>query len=90
MGMTSLGLFLAGFGVGWVARSTVDSSRGAVVSTLAAAMGAFERVQRAIAMEREHIEDLIAEARTFHESRKARRAAEQSVASVGSVRGRAA
>jgi hypothetical protein len=75
--MISFGLFLAGFGAGWVARSAVDSSRGAVVATMAAAMGAWDRVQRAVAMEREHLEDLVAEARAQHEASKARRAARE-------------
>jgi hypothetical protein len=75
--MIRFGLFLAGFGAGWVARSAVDSSRGAIVTTLAAAMGAVERVQRAIAMEREHLEDLVAEARAVHQAQVARRAARE-------------
>ncbi len=75
--MFGFGMFLAGFGAGWVARSAVDSSRSAVVATIAAAMGAVERVQRAVAMEREHLEDLVAEARAHHEARKARRAASE-------------
>ena len=90
--MFGIGMFLAGFGTGWVARSAVDSSRSAVVATLAAAMGAFERVQRAVAMEREHLEDLVAEARAQHELSKARRAAHAATrpANVDSVHERAA
>ena len=73
--MGSLGLFIVGFASGWFVRSTVDSSRGAVVSGVAAAMHAFERVKRAVAIEREHLEDLVAEARAKYESKAARHAA---------------
>jgi hypothetical protein len=73
--MLSLGIFLAGFTSGWVARSTVDSSRGAAVKLIAAAMGAADRVKRAVALEREHIEDLVAEARSQFEAQRARRVA---------------
>jgi hypothetical protein len=68
--MISIGLFIAGFASGWIARSSVDSSRAAAVSTLATFIGAVDRVKRAIAIEREHLEDLVAEARTQYASRR--------------------
>jgi hypothetical protein len=71
--MVSFGIFLAGFATGWVARSTVDSSRAALVGLMASAMGAADRVKRAVAMEREHLEDLVAEARAQYEAARARR-----------------
>jgi hypothetical protein len=67
------GIFLAGFGTGWVARSTVTSSRDAAVKMIAGALGAADRVRRAIAMEREHVEDLYAEAQATFRGRRARR-----------------
>lgn len=72
--MGSLGMFIVGFASGWFVRSTVDSSRGAVVAGMSAAMLAFERVKRAVAIEREHLEDLVAEARSHYESKRARQA----------------
>jgi hypothetical protein len=71
--MFGVGLFLAGFGAGWVVRGTVESSRAVFVKAVAGAMGAADRVQRAIAMEREHLEDFYAEARTLFEQNRARR-----------------
>ena len=68
--MISIGLFLAGFTSGWLARSSVDSSRKAAVSSLAAFFHVVDRLKRAVAMEREHIEDLVAEARAQYESRR--------------------
>lgn len=68
--MLRLGIFLAGFASGWMARSTVDSSHELVVSLLAAAQTAYERIRRVAAMEREHIEDLFAEARARHEAKR--------------------
>ena len=68
--MISIGLFLAGFTSGWIVRSSVDSSRGAAVSGLAALFGVVDRVKRAVAMEKEHLEDLVAEARAQYEARR--------------------
>lgn len=64
--MKLLGLFGAGFAAGWVVRGSVDSSRGAVVGAIAAAYGAVDRVRRFVAIERENIEDLFAEAKARH------------------------
>ena len=86
--MFGFSLFLAGFGSGWVARGTVESSRALFVKVLAGAMGAADRVQRAVAMEREHLEDIYAEARTLFEQNRARRAANE--AATEAVNDRAA
>lgn len=64
--------FLAGFAAGWLARSTVDASRDAVVNIAA---GAFELVgwaRRVVATEREFFSDLLAEARARAGLRQAR------------------
>ncbi|HEY2514780.1 MAG TPA: hypothetical protein VGI39_28135 [Polyangiaceae bacterium] len=63
---------MAGFASGWVARSTVDSSRDLAVNVIAAAYGAYEGTRRLVAIEREHMEDLFAEARARYEARRAR------------------
>jgi hypothetical protein len=64
--------FVAGFSTGWLARGHVDSSRGAVVSIIATYFKAVERVKRIVAIEREHIEDLVAEGRSRFELDRAR------------------
>lgn len=71
--MLSLGILLAGLGTGWMARSSVTSSRDAAVKAIAGALGVVDRVRRAIAMEREHVEDLYAEAHAVYRERRARR-----------------
>ena len=73
--MLAVGTFVAGFASGWIARSTVDSSRDAVVKVVASYFGVVERLRRVVAMEREHIEDLVAEGRTTFEAKVARRVA---------------
>ena len=64
--MNLLGLFAAGFASGWVVRGSVDSSRSLVVGALAAAYGLAERAKRFVAIERENLEDLVAEAKARH------------------------
>jgi hypothetical protein len=73
--MRSALTFAAGFAAGWMTRSTVDSSHAAVVDLLAAVLAAIERAKRTTAAERERLEDLVAEARSQAEQRRARRAA---------------
>lgn len=70
--MFGFGLFMAGFASGWVVRSTVDSSRDLAVNVIATAYGAYEGTKRLVAIEREHMEDLFAEARARYEARRAR------------------
>ncbi len=66
--MKRVGLFLAGFATGWVVRSTVDSSRGLAVGAIAALYGAADRIKRLVAIEREHLEDLVAEGRAKYQA----------------------
>jgi hypothetical protein len=56
-------VFLAAFVGGWAVRMRVDSSRTLAVKVLATLMDVAARSERAIALEREHLEDLLAEAR---------------------------
>ncbi|AKQ65699.1 hypothetical protein A176_002611 [Myxococcus hansupus] len=65
--------FLAGVATGWMARSTVDTSRGAVVSVATAAFDLMGWTRRLIATEREYLSDLIAEARSRADSHQAPR-----------------
>ena len=67
-----MGIFLAGFASGWAVRTTVDSSRNLAVKVLSKLYGVADRATRAVEMEREHIEDLLAEARAKYEADRAR------------------
>ena len=58
----SLLAFGAGFAGGWAARSLADSPQGVGVKLLEIAMNAKERVGRWAALERERLEDMVAEA----------------------------
>jgi hypothetical protein len=64
--------FVAGFAGGWMARGQVDSSRTALVNVVATYFKAVERVKRIVAIEREHLEDLVAEGRARFELDRAR------------------
>jgi hypothetical protein len=55
--------FTAGFVTGWLARSTVDSSRDAFVKLGALLYNAADRIRRIFALEQERMDDLVAEAR---------------------------
>ncbi len=77
--------FVAGFTSGWMARGQVDSSRGAVVSIIATYFKAVERVKRIVAIEREHLEDLVAEGRSRFEIDRARRVVKVPVESAPQV-----
>jgi hypothetical protein len=72
--MFGMGLFLAGFASGWVVRSAVDSSHDLAVGVVAAAYGAYDRTKRLVAVEREHLEDLVAEGKARYEAKRARAA----------------
>lgn len=61
--MLKYATFALGFAAGWTARGTTQSSRGAFLSILAATLSAVDRVKRRIAIERDTLEDWIAEAR---------------------------
>jgi hypothetical protein len=62
--MKSLIGFALGFVAGWMARSTVESSRAAAVGMAGAAVDVLERLKRAAAIESEYLEDFIAEVRS--------------------------
>jgi DNA-binding FrmR family transcriptional regulator len=61
--MVRYAVFALGFTAGWLARGRVDSPRAAVLTVLAAAMNALDRIKRAVAIEKDNLEDLVAEAR---------------------------
>ena len=91
-GMKRIGYFLAGFASGWAVRTTVDSSRALTVNLIAGVMR--DRSGRAgrFGMEREHLEDLMAEARAKYEAdrQRAARASQPPRPSRPSSAGRAA
>jgi hypothetical protein len=72
--MKSTLVFAAGFAAGWLSRSAVASSQGTAVTLLAFAMDAVERIRRRAAIERERLDDLVAEARARVTARTAARA----------------
>jgi hypothetical protein len=65
-------LVAAGFAGGWAVRSSVDSSRAAAVASVSAFYSAVERGRRLLAIEREHLEDLVAEGRARYETARLR------------------
>jgi hypothetical protein len=67
MALRTLGAFVAGVGVGWVARSTVGSTREAVVKGLVAAHKVREGVRRLVAEQAAWAEDMFAEGRARYE-----------------------
>lgn len=66
--------FAAGFAAGWLARSTLASSKSGLVHLAALGLDTVARVQRAVAIEREQLEDMVAEARDLAARRRAKRA----------------
>jgi hypothetical protein len=70
--MFGLGLFVAGFASGWVVRSAVESSHDVAVGLISVAYGAYDRTKRLVAIEREHLEDLVAEGKARYETKRAR------------------
>jgi hypothetical protein len=63
--------FALGFVVGWAARSTVDSSREMVVKVVSLGFTAIEHIRRILALERERLDDLVAESRQYAQARSA-------------------
>lgn len=63
-GVKSLVAFTVGFGGGWAARSLADSPQGVGVKLLEVAIKAKERLGRWAAVERERLEDMVAEAQS--------------------------
>jgi hypothetical protein len=70
--MIVFGFLVAGFAGGWIVRSSVDSSRAAAVAGVSAFYSAVERGRRLLAIEREHLEDLVAEGRARYETARLR------------------
>jgi hypothetical protein len=66
-------IFAAGFGAGWLTRSAFQSSKAATVELLAFGLEALARIKRGLAIEREELEDIVAEA---HDAVLRRRAAQ--------------
>ena len=71
--MEMFGVLVLGLAAGWAARAGVDSKREAAVKVIAAAYALRDRTLRRVAVERENIEDLFAEAKAAYEGRRARR-----------------
>jgi hypothetical protein len=67
MALRTLGAFVAGVGVGWVARSTVGSTREALVQAIVAAHRLREGARRLVAEHVEWAEDMFAEGRARYE-----------------------
>ena len=57
-------IFAGGFAAGWLARSTVATSKDAAVGVAALALELVDRLKRAVTLERERMEDLAAEVRS--------------------------
>ncbi len=72
--MMSTLAFAAGFAAGWLSRSAIDGPKSAVVQIVALGLDGVARVKRAAAIEREQLEDLVAEARDMVARRRAERA----------------
>jgi len=70
--MEQFAYYVAGFASGWAVRTTVDSSRALAVKVLSGLYGVVDRAGRAFGMEREYLEDLLAEARAKYEADRAR------------------
>jgi len=60
--------FVVGFGSGWAARSLADSPQGVGVKLLEVAYTAKDHLTRWAAVERERLEDMLAEARARAEN----------------------
>jgi hypothetical protein len=63
-GVRSLIAFAVGFGGGWAARSLADTPQGVGVKVLEVAIKTKERLGRWVAVERERLEDMVAEAQS--------------------------
>jgi hypothetical protein len=75
--MVRYATFALGFAAGWVARGKTESSRAATLGMVASVFAAIERVKRAVAIERDHLEDLVAEARARADDLRRERAPRQ-------------
>ncbi|HVJ93637.1 MAG TPA: hypothetical protein VM580_27735 [Labilithrix sp.] len=61
--MVSLATLAIGFAAGWTARGTSATSRSAALAMIATLLAAFDRIKRGVAIEKDLLEDLYAEAR---------------------------
>lgn len=61
--MVGYATFALGLAMGWMARGTTRASRSVTVSVVASALAIVDRIKRAAAIEKDHLEDLVAEAR---------------------------
>lgn len=77
--MLPFATFALGFAAGWVTRGTEGSSRSAATAVLAAALAAVERIKRKVAIEKDVLEDLFAEARARADVLGQERAARKNV-----------
>jgi hypothetical protein len=71
--MKNLSIFAAGVVTGWVLRSGFDSFRDVAVRGLSTWYDVNDRARRFVAVEREYVEDLMAEARARFAATRARR-----------------
>lgn len=69
--MEAIGALMLGLAAGWAARAGIDSRREAAVRFIAAAYSLRDFATRRVAVERENLEDLFAEARARYEVRRA-------------------
>jgi hypothetical protein len=83
--MISALAFAAGFAAGWMTRSSLDASRSATVQLVAFALDTMTRIKRALAIEREQLEDLVAEAQEAAARRQAERAVDPGAAEAPPV-----
>jgi hypothetical protein len=83
--MISALAFAAGFAAGWITRSSLDASRSASVQLVAFGLETIARIKRALAIEREQLEDLVAEAQEAAARRHAERGVERSAAEAAPV-----
>ena len=77
--MLPFATFALGFAAGWVARGAGGTSRSAATAVLAAALAAVERIKRKVAIEKDGLEDLFAEARARADVLGQERAARKNV-----------
>jgi hypothetical protein len=71
--MASVASLAVGFVAGWLVRASVESAHEATVLVLGGAFAAFQRLERLAAIERDRLEDLMAEARARADLFSARR-----------------
>ena len=83
--MRSAIAFAAGFAAGWLTRSTMEGSRSATVQLVALWLDVVERIKRTVAIEREHLEDVVAEAQDAVARRRAARAQRRREAEAGTA-----